>query len=242
MLEGTRVARLRAGVLMLLACALALPGEPPAAKAADGPLSQEEIKEALRTVLRNGAKSAVAKLGKEDGFLKDQAVKIALPAHLEPTDPEERTAKADLAAARFVRLLNRAAETAVAGTGEILAEAVAELALGDAREILKGPADAAAQYFKRTSSESLEKRLLPLVKQAALDVGAADAYRVLAKRAALGVGKRPAAGSFDPNLYITQKTLDGLFVKIAEEEKRIREDPASRTSEALKKVFGAAAK
>lgn len=242
MAKGTSIARFPAGALLLLACAsLAWAGEPPALNPAVVTPSQEEIKKALRVALTNGVKCAIAKLGKEDGFFKDPAVKIPVPAHLEPADTAATTIKQDLAADRLVRLMNRTSEAAVVGTADVLAEAIAELAFDGEDEILKGPADAATQYLKRTCSDSLEKRLLPVVKPAARDVGAADEYRVLAKRALRSV-RKPPPGSFDLNTYVTRKMLDGLFVKIAEEEKRIRDDPAGQNSEILKKVFGAAAK
>jgi len=242
MLESTSIERFRAGALLLLVCVLsAHAGEPAPAKTPGDALTQEEIKKALQVTLSNGCKSAVATLGKEDGFYKDQAVKIALPDDLESA---EKKAGRGLGKARtsdrLVYLMNRAAEMAVPGTTEILAEAVADLVLENARELLKGSPDAATQHLKNTCSDSLEKKILPLVKQAALDVGTAAEYRPMIKRA--GPDAKPLFGRFDLNAYITRKVMAGLFAKIADEEKRIREDPAAQASEILKRVFGAVAK
>jgi len=240
MLKGDFFFRFLGGALWLLAFAASVrAAEPPPVNAPVDSLTQEEIKKALQAALTSGCKAAVATLGKEDGFYRDPAVKITVPGDVETRKPGRGLGKS-LDGDRFVQLMNRAAEMAVPGAKEILAAAIAGLTLENAREILKGPADAATDHFKRTCSDKLEEQILPLVRVAALDVGTAAAYRPMIKRA--DPDAKPLFGRFDLNAHITRKAMAALFLKIADEEKRIRADPAAQGSEVLKKVFGAAAK
>ena len=148
MVKGNLIFRSLGGALFLaLIMPFAHAGEPLPVKAAEDALTQEEIKKALQAALASGCKAAVATLGKEDGFYRDPAVKITVPEDLEPTGKAGRGFGKSLDSDRFVKLMNRAAEMAVPGAKELLAEAIAALTLENAREILNGPADAATQHF-----------------------------------------------------------------------------------------------
>ncbi len=210
----------------------------PAAKAAISieDLLPGEIKQGLQAALSAGFKKAIATLGKDGGYFKDLAVKIVMPEKLAEIEKLVRVAGQGKTADQFVLQMNRAAEAAAPGTAEILAEAIAGLTLEDARGILSGPADAATQYFKRTCDGSLQKKILPVVGDATEEAGATKAYKNLVKKA--GPGAKLLLGDFDLDAYVTRKAVDGLYLKMAEEEKRIRENPAGQASEILQKVFG----
>jgi hypothetical protein len=180
----------------------------------------------------------VARLGVENGFFGNDRVKIPLPPPLRRMEAVMRSIGMDRHADELVLRMNRAAEAAVPEAGTLLADAVKKMSLQDAKGILTGGDDAATQYFKRTTSEPLVKRFQPIVKKAMQKVKLAEKYdEIAASGAKFGLVKEEDAQLED---YITRKALDGLFVTIAEEEKRIRQDPAGAASAILRKVFGAA--
>ena len=133
--------------------------------------------------------------------------------------------------------MNRAAEAAVPEARALLVDSVRKMSVQDAKGILTGGDDAATQYFKRTTSEPLGQKFLPIVKKAMEKVRLAEKYNEFAERGA----KFGLVKSEDVRLenYITRKTLDGLFLVIAEEEKKIRQNPMAAASDIIKKVFGA---
>lgn len=147
----------------------------------------------------------------------------------------------------FLTTMNRAAEQAVPEAAAVLADAVRQLTLSEAKAILRGTNSAATDYFRRSSETNLHARFLPLVKKATESAGVTGAYKQLIGRAGIAGGATRGgltAGLFrqddlDLDAYVTRKATDGLFVKIAEEEKRLRENPASRSTDLLRKVFGA---
>jgi hypothetical protein len=143
----------------------------------------------------------------------------------------------DKHADELVLRMNRAAEAAVPEAKTLLVDAVKRMSVQDAKGILTGGEDAATQYFKRATSEPLAKRFQPIVKKAMQKVKLAEKYdEIAASGAKLGLVKEEDAQLED---YVTRKALDGLFVAIAEEEKKIRKDPAGAASALLRKVFGA---
>jgi hypothetical protein len=146
----------------------------------------------------------------------------------------------------FVTTMNRAAEQAVPAAAAVLGEAVKQMSIADAKAILTGTNNAATHYFRRTSETNLQARFLPIVKVATEKAGVTSAYKRMAEKAGGGFGG--LGGNLlskempDLDAYITQKGLDGLFLKIAEQEKQIRENPVARTTDLLQKVFGAVGK
>jgi hypothetical protein len=137
----------------------------------------------------------------------------------------------------FVATMNNAAEQAVPVAANVFAGAITNMTVEDAKAILTGPSDAATQYFHKTSETELQEQFLPIVKDATAKTGVTAAYKNLLQQAgpaAAFLGKD--AGNLDG--YVTKKSLDGLFKMVAVEEKRIRENPAARTTDLLKKVFG----
>lgn len=200
------------------------------------PLSQGESIAGLREALLRGATAAVGQLGKHDGFFANPRVRIPLPESLQKIERGLRLLGLGGQADALVETMNRAAEVAVVEARPLLVNAVRQMTVSDARGILGGPEDAATQYFRRSTGEALAQRFLPVVRQATAQVQVAGQYNKLAKRAATFglLDSRDA----DLDQYITDRTLDGLFLLIADEERAIRRDPVATGSQLLKKVFG----
>jgi hypothetical protein len=209
-------------------------------------LSQDQMVVGLKEALGKGVQQAVASLGKTDGFLKDANVKIPMPESLQKVEKTLRMLRQDKLADEFVTTMNRAAEQAVPEAGAVLGDSVKQMSIADAKAIVTGTNNAATQYFRRTSETNLHTRLLPIVKTATEKAGVTSAYKQMTDKVGGGLGGLGASllGKQAPDLddYVTRKTLDGLFVKIADQEKQIRENPVARTTDLLQKVFGAAAK
>ena len=132
--------------------------------------------------------------------------------------------------------MNRAAEEAVPAALEQFQSAISAMSLEDAKGILNGPDDAATEYFRKHSASDLREQFLPIVKQTTASAGVTSAYKNMTAQLG-GLGGMFGSKSLDMDEYVTDKTLDGLFSIVAEEEARIRKDPVARSSELLKKVF-----
>ena len=211
-------------------------------------LSQDQMVGGLKEALGKGVQQAVSNLGKPDGFLKDTNVRIPMPASLQKVETTLRTLRQDKLADEFVTTMNRAAEQAVPEAAAVLGDSVKQMSIADAKTILTGTNNAATQYFRRTSETNLHARFLPIVKTATEKAGVTGAYKRMTERASGGLGGLAGLGSSalgkqmpDLDNYVTTKTLDGLFLKIAEQEKLIRANPVARTTDLLQKVFGAVA-
>ena len=201
-------------------------------------ISNREAINGLKEALTRGSHAAVARLGVENGFFRNDRVKIPLPPSLRRLEAVMRSIGMDRHADELVLRMNRAAEAAVPEARTLLVDAAKRMSVHDAKGILTGGDDAATQYFKRTTSEPLVKRFQPVVKKAMQKVKLAEKYdEIAASGAKLGLVKEEDAQLED---YVTRKALDGLFLTIAEEEKKIRRDPAGAASEMIRKVFGAA--
>ena len=203
-------------------------------------LSNKDAVAGLKEALVKGAGSAVGKLGKADGFLGNDMVKIPLPDSLQKVDGMLRKFGMSKYADELVVTMNRAAEAAVPEAKALLLKAVKDMSVQDAKGILSGGNTAATEYFRGKTSQPLAQKFLPIVQKATAKVKLADKYNQFA-------GKATKFGLVDEkqaNLenYVTQKTLDGLFVMMAEEEKAIRANPVGQTSKLLSKVFGAIGK
>jgi hypothetical protein len=208
-------------------------------------LSSGDIASGLKEALGKGVERAVASLGKEDGFLKDVAVKIPMPEGLQKIERTLRTLRQDKLADEFVTTMNRAAEKAAPEAAAVLADSIKQMTFADAKSILTGTNNAATQYFRRTSETNLHQRFLPIVKKATEQAGVTSAYKQMVGKASFGgfsIGSVLGQDVTDLDGYVTRKALDGLFVKLGDEERRIRENPAARTSALLQKVFGSVSK
>ena len=220
---------------LILAAAVLASGAAHALSLAD--ISGKDASGGLKQALEQGDAKAVDLLGKTDGFLGNPKVKIPLPDSLQQVEGVMRTFGMSKQADELVTTMNRAAEAAVPEAKKLLVGAVKGMSVEDAKGILSGGEDAATQYFKRATEGPLGEKFLPIVKKAIAKVKLAEKYDQLAGKAAkYGLIKEKDA---QLDGYVTQKTLDGLYLMIAEEEKAIRKDPVSAAGSLAKKVFGA---
>ena len=202
-------------------------------------LSPLEMNAGLKEALALGVERAVNALGRSGGYLEDPSVRIPLPGVLAKTEPALRMMGQGAAVDEFITTANRAAERAVPQAAGIVGDAVRAMTIADAKAILTGPDNAATEYFRAKTSAHLTAAILPIVRQATDAAGVTRAYKNLVGKAGAGAGLM--GKSLDVDSYVTDQTLEGLFLKVAEEEKRIRSDPVARSSTLLKKVFGAVA-
>lgn len=200
-------------------------------------LSEGEIARGLTQALRQGLERAVTQLSQPGGFLDDPKVKIPLPDSLARIESGLRAAGAERYADQFVATMNHAAEQAVGQAAPIFGDALAAMTVDDARQILSGPEDAATQYFRRVTESRLLEKVKPVVERTTAHAGVTSAYKGMVDQLGFAGGML-GADSLDIDRYVTEKTLDGLFTMVAEEERRIRQDPVARGTELLRKVFG----
>lgn len=202
-----------------------------------GDLSDAEASQGLKTALEKGAIAAVNLLGKTDGFLGNEKVRIPLPGYLEDASSLLRVMGQGARIDELVTAMNRAAEAAVPMAKDILVGAVKSMNVSDAKKILIGGETSVTNFFAEKTRAPLGVKFLPVVTKATAKVGLAEKYnQVAGKVANLGLVKKE-----DANIqqYVTGKSLDGLYWMIGEEERKIRRDPVGTGSAILKKVFGA---
>lgn len=201
-----------------------------------GDLSNEDASKGLKTALERGALSAVGLLGKTDGFLGNELVRIALPGFLKDAGKLMKSLGQGKKVDELVTAMNRGAEQAVPFAKDLLVSAVKGMNVTDAKNILKGGDTSVTTFFAEKTRQPLVGKFLPIVTQATDKVQLADKYNAVAGKASgMGLVKKE-----DANIqqYVTGKALDGLYLMIGEEEKKIRKDPVGTGSDILKKVFG----
>ena len=199
-------------------------------------LSTEKVASGLKEALTIGAGNAVRLTGKTDGYFLNDAIKILMPEKLKTAEQGLRALGYGSQVDAFVLSMNRAAEKAAPSAKEILWSAIKEMSFDDAREILAGSDTAATDYFKDKTTDKLTETFRPIVEKAMGDVGVVRQYNSLLGLAQdLPFVKVP---SLDINAYVVGKALDGLFLMVADEERKIRRDPAARVTDLLKEVFG----
>ena len=204
--------------------------------AAQSALSDSDIGAGLKEALAKGTRDAINELGKTDGFWNNPRFRIPLPGPVEKLEGMLQGAGMGSQLDALPLSFNRAAEQAVPVAADVFSEAVRKLSLNDVRGILNGPQDAATQYFKRTTSDTLTTKFKPIVAGVTAKVGLAQQYNSVVSSA--GPMASMLGDKADVNSYVTQKALDGLYLRVGDEEKAIRTDPAARSSDLLKKVFG----
>lgn len=198
-------------------------------------LSQAEIANGLKQALENGIDKQVTKLTATDGFFRNEAVKILLPAELQKVDTKLRQIGLSSLADEGLKVLNRAAEDAVKEATPIFITAVKQMSFNDAKNILLGSNNAATSYLEATTSNALYTKFNPVIKNSFGKVGADKIWtNIITKYNSI-----PLVNKVNPDLtdYTTTKAMDGVFKMIAVEENNIRTSLASRTSDVLKKVF-----
>lgn len=198
-------------------------------------ISNTDIASALKEALNQGVKEQVTKLTAEDGFYKNEMVKILLPEELQKVDKTLRSVGMGDLADKGLVVLNRAAEDAVKEATPIFVNAITSMSFTDAKNILMGDDRSATTYLENTTSTQLYQKFSPVVKTSLDKVGADEVWATIIEK----YNSLPLTKDVNPNLtdYVTSKAMDGVFTMIAVEEKDIRTDLSSRTSDLLKKVF-----
>ena len=200
-------------------------------------MSNADASKGLKTALEKGVSVAVSLLGTTDGFLGNPKVRIPLPGYLEDASKLLRNFGQGRRIDELVTAMNRAAEAAVPMGKDLLVGAVRSMNVNDAKNILTGGDTSVTNFFAEKTRTPLGVKFLPVVNQATEKVGLANKYNEFAGKAAnFGLVRKE-----DANIqqYVTGKTLDGLYLVIGEEERKIRQDPVGSGSAILQKVFGA---
>ncbi len=200
-----------------------------------GTLGNEEIASGLRQALDNGIDKQVSKLTMEDGFFKNELVKIGLPDELQKVDKALRDIGLGNLADQGLKVLNRAAEDAVKEATPIFIDAVKGITFADAKNILLGADNEATEYLRIGTSDALYNKFSPVIENSFVKVGADQIWENLINK----YNTIPFVQKVNPDLtdYVTGQALKGVYTMIAVEEKEIRTKVSSRTTDLLKRVF-----
>lgn len=200
-----------------------------------GAIGNTEIAQGLREALEMGIQKQVSKLTQPDGYLKNELVKITLPEELQKVDKTLRDIGLSSLADEGLKILNRAAEDAVGEATPIFVNAVKGITFEDAKNILLGADNAATQYLTQATEKELYQKFNPVIKNSFDKVGADQIWSNLITK----YNNLPLTKKVNPDLtdYVTQEALKGVYTMIAVEEKEIRTQVSSRTSDILRKVF-----
>ena len=190
----------------------------------------------LKEALDVGTKKAVEKVSVTDGYFGNVDIKIPIPDKLKKAEDILRKVGMDDRVDEFLLSMNRAAETAAPQAVDIFVGAIRDMTVVDAYGIVKGEETAATDYFKSNTSDQLYGLFKPVITESMAQVGAVRSYkRMMDKYNSLPLVRKVEVDLED---YVTDMALDGLFFMVAEEEKKIRKDPAARVTELLRRVFG----
>lgn len=201
-----------------------------------GGLSSGDIASGLREALTKGISKGSDQASALDGYYKNPLLRIAFPPEAQNVADKLRQLGFDKQVDKFELSLNRAAEDAARKAKPVFVKAITSMSIGDAVGILRGQNDAATQYLRRTSGQELVSEFTPIIDSALAKNNATRYYTDLTTI----YNRIPFVQRVNPNLtdYATNRAVDGLFVLVAQEERKIRENPLERTSELLKRVFG----
>ncbi|SKC40927.1 DUF4197 domain-containing protein [Ohtaekwangia koreensis] len=200
------------------------------------PLTTGEVAEGLKEALINGISNGSDLASQLDGYFKNPKIKIPFPPDVKKVEDKLRQIGLGSEVDKFILTLNRGAEDAAKEAKPIFISAIKQMTIQDAWGILKGTDNAATEYLKRTTSAQLREKFQPVMASSLSKVNATKYYSDIVTR----YNKIPFVEKVNPDLndYATTKAMDGLFLLIADEEKKIRENPLARTTELLKRVFG----
>ncbi len=201
------------------------------------PLTTAEVTQGLKEALIKGISNGSDIVSQVDGYFKNPEIKIPFPPEVKKVEVRLRQIGLGGEVDKFVMTLNRGAEDAAKEAKPIFIAAIRSMTIEDAWSILKGEDDAATQYLKRTTSGLLKEKFKPVIQNSLNKVNATKYYSEIVTR----YNQIPLVQKVNPDLddYATDKAIEGLFLMIAKEEKNIRQNPVARTTEILKKVFGA---
>lgn len=203
---------------------------------AQAAVSEGDANSAVKGALNQGIDAAITQLGQAGGYAKNPKMRIPLPEPLQKANKVLKMAGLNKQADQLADKINEAAEQAVPLAKPLLVDAVKAMTLSDAKKILTGGDRSVTDFFKSKTQDKLQQALQPKVKETVSKVGLAQQYNTFASKAApLGVIKGEAKSI---ETYVTTKTLDGMFVVIGEEEKKIRQNPLAAVSQIVQSVFG----
>ncbi|HLU88681.1 MAG TPA: DUF4197 domain-containing protein [Cyclobacteriaceae bacterium] len=200
-------------------------------------LTNEEVGQGLKEALIKGISEGAEEASSQDGFFKNELIRIALPEEFRQVENTMRQFGLGAQVDRVLLAINRGAENAAGEAKPIFIQAIRQLTIQDAFAILRGGDNAATNYLQKTTSEELTALFQPKIQESLDQVGALRHYKELVST----YNAIPGTKNLNPDLnaYVTEKALDGLFLLIAEEEKRIRENPLERTTALMRRVFAA---
>ncbi|MBB6611128.1 DUF4197 domain-containing protein [Pontibacter sp. Tf4] len=199
------------------------------------PVTQSEVAAGLKQALEIGIKNGAGQASQTDGYYKNSLIRIPFPQDVQRVENTLRKIGLGSEVDKFVMTLNRGAEDAAKSAVPIFVSAIKQMTIQDAWGILKGDRDAATQYLKRTTTTQLTNAFKPVIRQSLEKTNATRYYADLVNK----YNQIPLVQKVNPNLdeYATQKAIDGLFLLVAQEEEKIRENPIARTTELLRRVF-----
>ena len=190
----------------------------------------------LKEALSIGIENTVQLLGRPDGYFRNELVKILLPPQLKTVERAMRLAGLSGVLDQFVQSMNRAAEAAAPFAKDIFVSAIKQITFDDARRIFAGSDTAATEFFQTKTSSRLSELFKPVVQKTMSEVGVTNQYQTLTSR--LTMIPFVKAESLDLDQFVVDQAMRGLFFTLAEEEKKIRTNPAARVTSLLKEVFG----
>ena len=220
-------------------------------------LDNATVSNGLKEALKTGVKYATTQLGANNGYLNNKAVRIPLPNNLSSAEGLIRKAGGDKMADDLINSMNSAASKAAPKTAEIFISAIDKMSLTDAQKILSGGNNAATEYFKANTTESLKKSIAPIIQETMKENQVAGYYDsvnnvfksstggLTQNSGVMGMAKSFGVDSYIPGSsnesldeFVTSKAIEGLFTMIAQKEAEIRTNPVAQTSSLLKQVFG----
>ncbi|UZR93191.1 DUF4197 domain-containing protein [Chondrinema litorale] len=198
--------------------------------------TEEEAGNAIIEALQTGAVNGVAEVSQLDGYLGNPEIKIPFPEEVQMVETQLRKLGMDKLVDDAITSINRAAEDASIEAKDIFVGAIKQLTFTDAINIIKGDDDAATQYLQKTTTDSLKVKFKPIIATSLEKVDATKYWGNVTTQ----YNKIPFTKEVNTDLaeYVTDEAINGLFIMIAKEELKIREDPVARTTDILKKVFG----
>ncbi len=200
-------------------------------------LSNGDIVAGLKEALEVGTTNTVDLTGQVDGYFANAAIKILLPSQFQSVEQGLRLIGQGQKVDELVLGMNRAAEKAAPAARDIFWGAIKGMTFEDARQILAGGDTAATEYFRAKTSDTLTAAFRPVVDDTMKQVGVVQQYEQLVG-AYKSVPFASSLPSVDIQAYVVGKALDGLFLVLGEQEKKIRTNPAAQVTDLLKKVFG----
>ena len=198
--------------------------------------TEQDAANALKEALSKGSAKGAAQVSQLDGYFGNPKIKIPFPPDAKKVEDKLRTLGLNKECDDVILSLNRAAEDAGAAAKDIFIRAISDMTISDAINIVKGADNAGTEYLKSKTRAALVEAFKPIIKTSLDKVGATKNWEFVITR----YNKIPMVEKVNPDLvqFATERAIDGLFVKVAEEELLIRKDPIARTSDLLKKVFG----